>query len=143
MAESAIPAYEEPTESAWLALGALLFASTIMITVGGFQLFMGLAAIVGGAFYVIPPDYPYQLDPGTWGWIHTTLGVLLVAVGSFLLVGKLWARIVAIALAMISAWVNFLDVPYYPVWSILCIALNIVVIWAVATHGKELQEAAE
>jgi len=125
--------------------GAAMVALAFGLEDGALPMYtrMGLAAIVAGAFYVIPPDYPYQLDPGIWGWIHTTLGVLLVAVGFFLLVGKLWARIVAIALAMICAWANFLDVPYYPVWSILCIALDIVVIWAVAAHGKELKEAAE
>jgi hypothetical protein len=29
-------------------------------------------------------------------------------------------------------------VPYYPVWSLLIIALSIFVIWALAGHGREL-----
>jgi predicted Abi (CAAX) family protease len=28
--------------------------------------------------------------------------------------------------------------PYYPVWAIVLIALNVVVIWALAAHGREI-----
>jgi hypothetical protein len=33
---------------------------------------------------------------------------------------------------------NFLSVPYYPFWSLLVIAIDVVVIWALATHGRDV-----
>ena len=44
--------------------------------------------------------------------------------------GKAWAAGVAIALAALSAIANFFFIPYYPFWSILVIAIDIWVIWA-------------
>ena len=44
---------------------------------------------------------------------------------------------VAITLAVLSAIANFLFIPYYPFWSLLIIAVDIFVIWAIAAHGRE------
>jgi hypothetical protein len=33
---------------------------------------------------------------------------------------------------------NFLFIPYYPFWSILIIAVDVFVIWAIAAHGREV-----
>jgi hypothetical protein len=38
----------------------------------------------------------------------------------------------------LSAIANFAFIPYYPVWSLLIIALNVFVIWALAAHGREM-----
>ena len=36
-----------------------------------------------------------------------------------------------------SAVDNFLLIPHYPVWSMLIIALDVVVIWALCSYGLE------
>jgi hypothetical protein len=54
-----------------------------------------------------------------------------------LLSGRTWARVVGITLALLSAIANFLWLPYYPFWSMLIIAVDIFVIWAIAAHGRE------
>jgi hypothetical protein len=142
MADYAVPmSSDEPTASTWWALGTIFFAGAIMLMVGLFQFFQGLAALIKGSFYVVVPNYAYKVDTTAWGWIHMLLGVLVVAAGIYLFVGKLWARIIAILLALLSAVANFFFIPYYPVWSILIIALDVVVIWAIAWHGRDLQEA--
>ena len=61
------------------------------------------------------------------------VGVLLLLAGIGLMSGATWARIVAIVVASLSIIANFLWLPYYPLWSILIIAIDLVVIWAVAT----------
>jgi hypothetical protein len=42
-------------------------------------------------------------------------------------------------LAMISALTNFAFIPFYPFWSILIIALNVFVIWALLAHGGDYE----
>jgi hypothetical protein len=60
-----------------------------------------------------------------------------VVAGFFLFAGRAWASAVAIAIAVLSAILNFFFIPYYPWWSLLIIALDVWVIWAVTRPGAE------
>ena len=123
--------------SGW-ANGFILFACLMMIMVGIWQALQGLVAIFENEFYVPTRNYLFQFDATTWGWIHLILGLLVAFAGYGLVSGRTWARVVAITLAVLSAIANFLFIPYYPFWSLLIIALNVFVIWAIAAHGREV-----
>jgi hypothetical protein len=125
--------------SAW-ATGFALFAALMMIMVGCFQAFVGLIAIFENEFYLATRNYLFQFDATTWGWSHLIVAVVVGLAGLGLLAGQTWARVVGIILAALSAISNFLFIPYYPIWSLLIITLNIFVIWALAAHGRELGE---
>ncbi|HEU4544409.1 MAG TPA: hypothetical protein VFR23_24980 [Jiangellaceae bacterium] len=120
--------------SPW-AVGGLVFASTIMIMVGIFQAFQGLAALLNDEFFVTVNDYTYELDLTTWGWIHLIGGILVLIAGIALYSASAVAGVVAIVLAGLSAVTNFFFVPYYPLWSLLIIALAVYVIWAIVKSG--------
>jgi hypothetical protein len=122
------------------AAGLILFAAILMIMVGAFQALQGLIGIFENEFYVATRNYLFKFDATTWGWAHLILGLLVAFAGWGLLSGRTWARTVAIILAVLSAIANFLFVPFYPVWSLLLITLDVFVIWAVAAHGGELRE---
>jgi hypothetical protein len=47
----------------------------------------------------------------------------------------MWAAMAAIFFAVLSAVANFFFIPYYPVWSILVIALDVWVIWSLTREG--------
>jgi hypothetical protein len=130
-------AVEEP--SGW-AVGFVLFAAIMMMMAGIFQALNGLIAIFQDEFYVRTPNYIFQFDATTWGWVHLLLGIVVVLAGWGLLSGQTWARVVGITLAVLSAIANFLFIPYYPVWSLLIIAIDVVVIWALAAHGGALRD---
>jgi hypothetical protein len=123
--------------SGWAA-GGILFASLMMIMVGIWQALEGLIAIFENEFYVATRNYLFQFDVTTWGWIHLILGLIMAVAGWGLLSGRTWARVVAITVAVLSAIANFLWLPYYPFWSLLIIAVDIFVIWAVVAHGREV-----
>jgi hypothetical protein len=131
---------EERQTSAW-ATGFALFAGLMMIMIGSFQAITGFAAILENEFYVVTPNYAFELDATAWGWIHLLLGIVLAAAGLGAIAGQLWARVVGITLAVLSAIANFLFIPYYPFWSIVVIALDVFVIWALSVYGR--QAAAE
>jgi hypothetical protein len=126
-----------PGTSGW-AVGFILFAAIMMIMVGVFQALQGLIAIFENEFYVATRNYLFQFDATTWGWIHLLLGLLVAFAGYGLLSGRTWARVVAITLAVLSAIANFLFIPYYPFWSLLIIAVDVFVIWAIAAHGRDV-----
>lgn len=120
--------------SGW-AIGGLVFAAMMMVLVGLFQFFQGLAAILNDKFFVVIENYAFELDLTAWGWIHLILGVILVASGLFLFAGSAVAGAVAVVMAGLSALANFFFIPYYPFWSIVMIALAIYVIWAITRAG--------
>lgn len=120
--------------SMW-ATGGVVFAATMLVMVGVFQFFEGLAAIINDEFYVALPNYAYELDVSGWGWIHLIIGVLVALTGFFLFSGSAVAGGVAIGLAGLAAISNFFFIPYYPIWSLLIIAMAVFVIWAIASSG--------
>jgi hypothetical protein len=127
---------EEPP--GW-AMGFIVFAAVMMMMAGVFQALAGLAAIFENEFYVAARNYLYEVDVTAWGWIHLILGVVVALAGFALLSGATWARVVGITLAALSAIANFLFIPYYPFWSLLIIALDVFIIWALAVYGGRVR----
>ena len=122
--------------SGW-AYGFAAFAGAIMLLVGIFQGLVGLAAIFDDQFFVVGSNYTYEIDVTAWGWIHLILGAILAFAGISIYTGAVWARSVGVFLAVLSAVANFFFIPYDPVWAVLIIALNIVIIWALVVYGPE------
>jgi hypothetical protein len=79
------------------------------------------------------------LDITAWGWIHLIIGVVVVLAGFGVLSGNILARIIGVAVAVISLIASFLALPLYPVWSIIVIAIDLLVIWALTAHGSEMK----
>ena len=125
----------EKQASGWAA-GFALFAGLIMIMTGCYQAIVGFAALIDDQFYVVTPQYAYEVDVTAWGWIHLFLGILVAAAGSAVIGGRLWGRVIGIIMAVLSAIANFFFIPYYPIWSVLIIALDVFVIWALCVYGR-------
>jgi hypothetical protein len=127
----------EAPASSW-AVGFTVFAAVMMIMIGAFEAISGLAAILENEFFAVTQNYVFEFDVTAWGWIHLIAGVLVVFAGFGLFSGAVWARTVGVIVALISGIINFVFLPYYPVWSVLIIALNVTVIWALTAHGRDI-----
>jgi hypothetical protein len=134
MSTEQYPPAGEPEPSGW-AVGGITFAGVMLLIIGVFQIIDGLVAIIDDNFYVVAKNYTFNLDTSAWGWIHLLLGIALVFVAFGLFSRSAWAGVTAIMLATLSAVVNFFFIPYYPLWSILIIALDVWVIWALTRPG--------
>jgi hypothetical protein len=125
------------------ARGGTIFAATLLMVVGAFQFFQGIAAIAKGDFFVAGPNYLYSTSVTAWGWIHLIIGALVAVTGYFVYTGAEWARGAGIALAAFSALSQFFFLPFYPVWSLVIIAIDVWVIWALCTvDPHQMHEAA-
>lgn len=119
-------------------VGWVMFASAIMIMVGAFQIIAGFTALLYRGFYLVSDTgLLVHVNYTAWGAVHLALGLVAVIAGMALLAGRMWARVVGITMAVISAIVNLAFIPAYPVWSVIIIALDVVVIYAIAAHGRE------
>ena len=123
-------------KSAW-AEGLTYFAVALLITVGIFQALQGLTALFSGDFYVVAPNNVFAFNVTTWGWIHLIIGIIAVAVGVGLFYGASWARGAGMGIAVVQAISQFMFLPHYPGWSIVIIALDVAVIWALATYRSD------
>jgi hypothetical protein len=123
--------------SGW-AIGWALFAAVVMITVGCFQVISGIAAIAEDDVYVRTPNYILDMDVSQWGWVHLLLGVVLILSGLGVMTGNVLARTVGVFIAALSAIANFAFIPYYPIWSIAIIAVDVAIIWALTAHGRDV-----
>lgn len=124
-----------------LAEGATTFAAIMIVITGIFHALDGFIAIVDDEYYVVTPNYTYEFDITAWGWIHLAIGIILIAVGLFILRGFLWARIIGIIAVTLSAVANFFFIPYYPFASILIIAIDVLIIWALCVYSRSDAEA--
>ncbi len=110
------------------------FAGTMMMIVGVVEFFQGLVAVINGnQFFVTTPNYVFQLNVTTWGWIHLVLGAVIAVAGLFIFTGNIVARSVGMLLAGLQAVANFVWLPYSPLWSIIIIAIDVFIIWSLAT----------
>jgi hypothetical protein len=124
--------------------GWVVFAGLILIMSGVFQGIMGLVALFDPGYYLVKSNgLVVQVDYNAWGWTHLVVGVVAILAGLGLFVGNLAARIAGVVLAFISALTNLAFIAAYPVWSTIVIALDVIVIYAVIVHGRELKDYRE
>ncbi|MGN6780336.1 MAG: DUF7144 family membrane protein [Marmoricola sp.] len=125
-------------ESGWTSW--VEFAGLMLILVGAFHVVQGLVALFRDEVFVVTQSrLVLNLDYTGWGWIHLVMGVILVLAGVGLFSGRMIARIVGVAVAFLSALVNIAFLPAYPIWSVMMITIDVLVIWAITVHGGELR----
>jgi uncharacterized membrane protein (UPF0136 family) len=116
--------------------GWVVFAALIMVLLGLYHVGTGLAALFGGSIpFADRQTGPFAQSPGAWGVTHVVFGVLYVVAGYFLLRGRLWARILTVAVCFVDVVDEFFFLRVTPLWSLMVIALGVITMYAVAVHG--------
>ena len=131
----------QPEPTAWA--GMVIFAGTMLLMLGALQAMEGLVAIFQDDYYLVTRNgMIVSLDYTAWGWTHLILGVLVALAGVALFSGRMWGRVVGVALALLSILTNFAFMPAYPLWAINLIIVDIFVIYAIVIHGPEMRTRA-
>src|SRR6476646_12241368 len=121
--------------TATFAAGALLSTSAIL------TFLVGVFALTANDLVVSGPGYEYTFQLSGWGWANILTGMVLAAVAIALFLSAQWARAAAIIVTCLAIVVTFLWMPYYPVGSVVLIALDVVIIWGVATWNTSRESA--
>ncbi|MFD5798673.1 hypothetical protein ACFWIO_35105 [Streptomyces diastatochromogenes] len=120
------------------AYGLTVFAGVMLLLAGLLGVFRGIMAIANDNVFVTTPNYVFKFDLTSWGWIHLVLGALAVVVSFGLVRPAPWARVAGVGIAGLVIIANFLSLPYYPVWSVVVIAMSGFIIWALCVvQGEE------
>ena len=131
----------KPDPTGWT--GWVVFASCMMFLLGALQALQGLVALFDDGFYLVTENnLVVDVNYNVWGTVHLILGVLLLLSGMGVLTGNVAARTVGVILAGLSALVNLVFIEAYPIWSIIIITVDVLVIYALTVHGRELKDSA-
>ena len=128
--------YERYEGGSGASLGGATLAASLMILTGLVGFFEGIVGVLHGAFFTAHPNYVFLVGPWGRGLTQLILGGIIFAAGVCLFLGMTWARVVGIVLAVLYGIASFMFLPWYPIWSIILIALNVFIIWALATMGR-------
>jgi hypothetical protein len=125
-------------DSAWT--GWVGFAAIMLALIGSITFFEGLVAIFRDEYYVVTGKQVLIFDLTTWGWVMLVWGILLFIAGLGLAAKSGWARwftIIVVSLNVI-AQLGFLGNTQYPLWSLVVIGLEIVVLFALTARWGEV-----
>jgi hypothetical protein len=129
--------YAEPT--GWT--GWITFAAFMMVTIGILHVVEGLVALFKDSYFIVGKSgLVVSADYTAWGWTHIILGGVVGLAGVGLLMGQMWARTVGVVVALISALVNFAFIAAYPLWSCILIAVDVLVVYSIIVHGREVRD---
>jgi hypothetical protein len=119
--------------------GWIIFAGVMLMIGGSLNLFYGIIAAVNDEWVVFTNRADVYLDVSEWGWVHIILGAIVFLSGIGVFSGNILARIVGVIVASISLLVNFFFIPVYPLWALIVITIDALVIWALTAHGREMR----
>jgi hypothetical protein len=129
---------QPPEPTGWV--GWIFFAGVMMIMIGIFHACAGLVALFNDEWFVVGKSgLAVSVDYTAWGWVHLIAGVVVALAGFGVMVGQMWARVLGVVLAVVSAIVNIGFLAAYPVWSAILITLDVLVIYALTVHGREVK----
>jgi len=121
-------------------LGWVFFAGVLMVLRGLSQAFLGITALVDKHYLYITNTNGLIVTvahTNVWGWIDLAIGVIVLAAGFSLLHGSNWARIFAIVFMGLSFLVNMAFLGVFPIWSIIAMVIDVVIIYALVVKGRE------
>ncbi len=127
-----------PQASPWV--GWIGFAGVLMIILGALHAFQGLVAVFKDEYFLVTSSgLALKFDFTAWGWVHVVVGLIVLVAGLCVMAGQMWARVVGVIVAALSLLANIAFLAAYPFWSLVMIALDIVIIMALTVHGSDIK----
>jgi hypothetical protein len=117
--------------------GWIIFAGVLMLVEGFLDAMWGLAAIINSEVITVGGRGGVVVwDISAWGWGHLILGTLVAITGLGLLAARSWARWLGILFVSLNMLVQFGTFSLFPLWSILIIALDIVILYQLTARWE-------
>jgi hypothetical protein len=119
--------------SGWIA-----FAGAYLLVAGLMNVIWGIVALSNKSAFTESGLVWSTLD--TWGWIAIVTGGLQGIAGLMVLARQFAGQWLAGVLAVVGIFVSFFSLGAYPIWSVIALATNGLVLWAVTAHGDEFDD---
>jgi hypothetical protein len=116
--------------------GWIVFAATMLFLVGMFDAIWGLGAILNDQVVTVGGQGAIVWDITVWGWVHLLVGLVMIATSVGLFMMKGFARWLGIFIAALSAVLQVGVLTAFPVWGLIVIALDVVVIYQLTARWQ-------
>jgi hypothetical protein len=126
----------QPT--AWF--GWIVFAGAVLFMTGVLNILEGIVALVDDRRVLVARDRLVLVDLTGWGWTLLIFGIVMAATGLGLFTGQTWARITAVVIVGLHAIAQIAWLAAYPLWSILMITLDVVILYALTARWPATSE---
>lgn len=113
--------------------GGVVFAAMVILITGSLNLIWGISALSQDEYFDEGGLLFESLE--TWGWAYLLLGVVQLGVAALVFADNRIGYALGMFGAFLAILVNFASVGAYPIWSVMLIALNFLVLWALATNA--------
>lgn len=127
-----------PKMTGWV--GWIYFVGILLIVRALLQVIFGLISFFQPEFYLVTQGEFLYFNYDMWGWIHILWGILLFSAGVSVMRGGMWGRVFASVLVALSLVGNVLFMPAYPIWSIVAIIIDLLILYAIFAHGREVRK---
>jgi hypothetical protein len=126
-----------PLSSSGARTGWIAFAGVYLLVAGTMNAIWGVAALTNRD--VLLEGGLAWSNLTTWGWLSVGVAAVQLAAGALVLARRLVGRALAVVIALAGLFVNFLSIGAYPLWSILALVANGLVLWAVTVYGDAFE----
>jgi hypothetical protein len=116
--------------------GWLMFVAVILVIDGILDALWGLAAVLNNEVITVGGHGVIVWDVTAWGWAHLIAGSLMALTGLGMFSGRSWARWLGILFVSLNVLVQFGTFTLFPLWSMLIIALDIVVLYQLTARWE-------
>jgi hypothetical protein len=123
----------EASRDAREGTGWAAFAGMMVLVVGTFNLIWGFVALVQDDYFVADELLMGSLN--AWGGIHIVIGAIQILVAVLIFSGSGAGAVLGIMFAFFSAIGALLAIGAYPIWSIVILVLDGLVIYALTVYG--------
>jgi len=118
--------------------GIAIFGGVLAGIVGAMNLIYGILLLVSPEFLASAEDGLIYMDVTAWAWLLIVFGAVQIGASIGIISGQTWARLVGMAWASIIILGNMFALPAYPFFSIIIIALAVLILWSLASGlGRE------
>jgi hypothetical protein len=112
-----------------------VFVGVYLLTVGILNVLWGIAAIAGKSNFV--EDGLVWSTLTTWGWVVLVVGAVQLLGAGLVSARRAGGAMIAGFLAFLGLLVNFLSIGAYPIWSVILMSIDALILWAVTVHSDE------
>ncbi|MBX5440107.1 MAG: hypothetical protein IRZ32_01125 [Solirubrobacteraceae bacterium] len=117
------------------ASGWVSFVACYLLIAGVLNVLWGAAALAEKRHFA--EDGLIWSTLGTWGWIVLIVGVVQLVGAGLVLARRVAGAVIAASLGFVGLLANFLAIGAYPIWSVIMLAVNGLIVWAATVHSDE------
>ena len=116
-----------PAGSSWFTFAAIMFSLA-----GASNLLWGIGALDNKKY--LPEDGLVASSLTFWGWVSIIWAVMAVTGAVLLFMRNPYSAGVALVLAALNALFWLFAIPVLPIWSMVVIAIDVLIIYQLSTH---------